>query len=234
MSKVHLWAGQLESGKLLDSYLDQRAYLKAWAKYDHHSPTGNPAEDAEPSPALRCQFCKDTGIDTYDEDQLVYKYYSRPADAEILARDIPGDIKEIKKLFKSKKLSACNAFIAYQDSNINANALPDSALLNYLGQINGNNADHDSGAGLRHYLWIGSNKLSKVQIVKATRLNDSEIKNIHFYYDKVPKRIDEIIILEVPDVELAEQMILKADASAASTETNAMLLLSLDKNKTSN
>ena len=108
MSKVHLWAGQLESGKLLDSYLDQRAYLKAWTKYDHDSPTGNPAEDAEPSPALRCQFCKDTGIDTYDEDHLVYKYYSHPANAEILARDIPGDIKEILLSSSVNFMLACS------------------------------------------------------------------------------------------------------------------------------
>lgn len=78
MNNKHLWTKQVTSNSLLETYLDQSIYLKAWAKYDHEPPTGNESEHAEPSPNLRCQFREDAGMDTYDEDMMVFRYYGHP------------------------------------------------------------------------------------------------------------------------------------------------------------
>jgi Immunity protein 22 len=77
MSKLHIWLGNFASDKDLERYLDQKKYLEAWAVYDNEPPTGNEEEDAEPSPELRCDFCKEVDLDTYDEDFMIMKYYKK-------------------------------------------------------------------------------------------------------------------------------------------------------------
>ena len=58
MKSKRLWDGHMASKALLEAYLDQSKYLKAWAKYDYEPQTGNLEEGAEPSPLSHaCRVC---------------------------------------------------------------------------------------------------------------------------------------------------------------------------------
>ncbi|WP_316846932.1 immunity 22 family protein [Pedobacter psychrodurus] len=227
MHITHLWAGKIESERLLETYLDQNIYLKAWAAYDHGPSIGGHDEDSEPSPTLRCQFCKETGLDTYDEDLMIFKYYDDLVDINTIARDSQVDTEQLRKLFKKNKMETCNAIIAYQDKSLNPKQFSYQGLLRYLGQLD--HPESNSKTNLKHYLWTGEVKVSPAQIIKSTGLQNSEIKNINFYYNKAKKRLDEIIIMEVQDLDLAERMILEVDDMYISPTSNAILVLTLNK-----
>ncbi len=228
MKSIHLWAGQVASKALLETYLNQSQYLKAWAKYDNEPPTGNPEEDAEPSPNLRCQFCKDAGIDIYDEDMMVLRYYAHQADIDTIAKDILADAAQLRKLFKKNKLENCNAIIAYDDENLKPKKALDATLLKYLGQLKDSETSTGSKTGMSHYLWTGDVQLLKAEIIKSTGLKSKEINNLKFFFSKEKKRIDETIILGLRDLDLAERLILKVDSMGISPATNAVLVLSID------
>ena len=44
----HIWLGTFGSEKEFEKYLDQKKHLKAWAVYDHESPTGKFASHLDP------------------------------------------------------------------------------------------------------------------------------------------------------------------------------------------
>jgi len=225
---MHLWAGQVASKASLEAYLDQSKYLKAWARYDHEPPTGNPEEDAEPSSNLRCQFCKDAGMDIYDEDMMVLRYYVGQADLDQMANDISADAVQLGKLLKKNKLENCNAVIAYDDNSLQPKKTSYPALLKYLGKLNGSETSKGLKTGMSHYLWIGDVQLSKAEIIKRTGLKSKEICDLKFFFSKEKKRIDETIILGLADLALAEQMILKLDSIGVPPTANAILVLSLN------
>ena len=81
---------------------------------------------------------------------------------------------------------------------------------------------------MSHYLWTGTAKLSKAEIIKSTGRKDKEIDSLTFHHAKEKKRIDEIIMLEVQDFDLAERMILQLDSMGIFPTANAILILSLD------
>jgi len=229
MKSIHLWAGYIASRALLETYLDQNIYLKAWAKYDHEPPTGNPEEDAEPSPNLRCQFCKDTGMDIYDEDMMICTYYDRQVDIDVIAKDILVDAAQLGKLLKKNKLENYNAVIAYDDNSLKPKKPSHPTLLKYLGKLDDSELPIGSNTGISHYLWTGDAQLSKAEIIKSTGLKSKEISDLKFFFSKEKKRIDETIILGLRDLDLAERMILKVDSMEISPMANAVLALSLNK-----
>lgn len=228
MKNIHLWAGHVASKEVLEAYVDQSQYLKAWAKYDNEPSTGNEDEDAEPSPNLRCQFCKDAGIDIYDEDRMILTFYDHQAEFNAIAKDILVDAAQLEKLFKKGKLENCNAIIAYEDNSLKLKKTSDPTLFKYLGQLNNPETSTGSKTGMSHYLWTGAVQLSKAEIIKSTGLKNKEISDLKFCYSKEKKRIDEMLILEIQDYDLAESMILKVDSLGISPTANAVLVLSLD------
>ncbi|EDM38512.1 hypothetical protein PBAL39_20605 [Pedobacter sp. BAL39] len=203
-------------------------YLKAWAKYDHELPTGNEEQDAEPSPNLRCQFCKDLDIDTYDEDMMIFKYYNHLVDADTIAKDLHVDSQQLSKLFEAYKIENCNAVIAYHEDNLKLKKTSQPTLLKHLGQLDNPEMPAGSKTIKSHYLWIGAVKLSKAEIIKSTGLKGKEIDSLNFHYSKEKKRIDETIMLEVQDFDLAERMVLNLDHMGISPTAHAVLLLSAD------
>ena len=62
MSKLMIWVGQFDSKADFEKYMDQSDYRKWWAEYD------------EVNKEMRCQFCKELGVMSYDEDFLIMKY----------------------------------------------------------------------------------------------------------------------------------------------------------------
>lgn len=49
-----IWVGQFDSKADFEKYMDQSDYRKWWAEYD------------EVNKEMRCQFCKELGVMSYD------------------------------------------------------------------------------------------------------------------------------------------------------------------------
>ena len=64
MSKIMIWVGQFDSEADFEKYMDQSAFRQWWKEYD------------EDNKELRCQFCKELGVMSYDEDFLIMKFTS--------------------------------------------------------------------------------------------------------------------------------------------------------------
>jgi hypothetical protein len=228
MSKIHIWAGNFSTKKLFDTYSDQKKYLKAWAKYDNEPPTGNEADDAEPDPSLRCAFCKEVNLDMYDEDLITLKYYTRPTDVNRMADDLLVDSTELEKLFRKHSVKQINSVIAYEDNDLSVKNASRSTSIQYLGQLKKITAAGSEDLDV-HHLWIGENKLTQKQITKEIGLNKDEVININFYHTAKEKKLDEMIIIQVEEYEVAEKMILKLDKMKISPVANAILDLKVAK-----
>ena len=220
MGTFHLWLGELPSANALDTYLDQRNYLNAWALYDH-GPAGGDA--GEPDAALRCGFCKEVGLDTYDEDRMVYRHYRRMPNIAILAKDLGVDAKALAALYKKQESPAFNAAILYEDKQLKAKGAAKASTLTYLGTL----PQDEAAKGPTHYLWVGSTKYSRTDITKTLGIAKDGIADITFHFTAKPTRLDEMLILQVKEMDVAERMILKVDAMKLST-ANAILDVSLN------
>lgn len=105
MKNLHIWVGGFKSVKEFEKFIDQKKYLEAWAVYDNEPPTGDEQQDAEPSAELRCNFCKEINIDTYDEDAIIAKYYKKSALINTIAKDLRVEKSEFETLLKKKQYS---------------------------------------------------------------------------------------------------------------------------------
>ncbi len=236
---MHIWAGNFKSKKSLEKYLDQAKYLKAWNIYDNEPPTGNAKEDAEPDPALRCEFCKEVGLDTYDEDFLIVKYYSKPVEVESIAGDILTDAGALKKLWKKHNLDNINTVIVYEDNQPGIKNASQSGSITYLGKAEKITTGSKGGGAGVHYLWVGEKETMSPEIVRMVADKEKikgfikkEIQadaSINFYYDNKKGKLDEIIIIQVEDFNIAENMILQVDKMKIPPAANAILDLVADK-----
>lgn len=222
--KVHLWVGNFKNRASFEKYLDQRKYLKAWAIYDHEKPTGKEDEDAEPDPSLRCGFCKETEQDTYDEDLMVAIYYDGSVNAGTLAEDTRTDPATLGKLLGKSTLPDINAVIVYDDNQLSAESAAKSSSTRYLGKVKVIGTDETDNAEV-HHLWVGEkeslntgvagmlndNKRLIKTIIAETGLNKNDVINISLYFNDKKEKLDEMLITQVEDYNVAEKMILKAD-----------------------
>ena len=81
MSKIMIWVGQFDSEADFEKYMDQSAFRQWWKDYD------------EDNKELRCQFCKELGVMSYDEDFLIMKFTSDGLAG--LLNLIPADTQKI-------------------------------------------------------------------------------------------------------------------------------------------
>lgn len=211
MSKLHIWLGNFGSEKEFEKYLDQKKYLEAWAVYDNEPPTGNEEEDAEPSPELRCDFCKELDLDTYDEDFMIMKYYKESVDIKTIAHDILVDEKEFAALCKKYKISDFNSVIAYEDNGLSEKSAFGSKTVKYVGKLLQASENISSGDSEVHHLWVGENKLDKKNILKQAEIDKNKVIKLNYYHTAKSGKLDEILILQVEDYIVAEKMILKVD-----------------------
>ena len=219
---MHIWLGTFESEEELEKYLDQKKYLEAWATYDHEPPTGKAAEDAEPSPELRCDFCKEVGLDTYDEDHMVIKYYPTAVDLKTAVHDLILDQKEVEALCEKHKFSGFNTLIAYENPDLKEKAALRSRILKYIGEIGMADDEALTESSSFHYLWVGDTKLDKKNILKQAGIDKAEVVKLNYYHADRSAKLDEILILQVEDYQIAEEMILKVEEMKLLT-TNSML-----------
>lgn len=222
---MHIWLGQLPSQKEFEKYLDQKKYLKAWAVYNHEPPTGNKVKDAEPSQELRCDFCKEVGLDTYDEDAMIMKYYRKPVDIREIARDILVDEKELESLRKKNKINDFNSVIAYEDNSLSKKAAAGSQTVNYIGQLMQASDENSSDSSAIHHLWVGENKLDKKNIIKQIGIDKDKLIKINYYHAGKSGKLDEILILQIEDFNVAEKMILKVDKMKIPTASSMLELI---------
>ncbi|MBE9601360.1 immunity 22 family protein [Pedobacter sp. MC2016-24] len=229
MNKIHIWTGKFASQQALNNYLDQQPYLKAWEKYDHEPPTGNQEQDAEPDPSLRCEFCKEISLDIYNEDTIIIKYYPENVAIGKIAKDILVSSSELKDSWSKTSNEEFNTVVAYQDKDLSPANATKTRLLQYLGQLNQTTVKTKKRKAKIHHLWIGEKNLNTKAILKTTGLTPDQMININFYYSKVAGKLDEIIILQVEDFEIAESMILAAAEMAIPDTVHAMLELILSE-----
>ena len=90
MSKIIIWVGQFNSEADFEKYMDQSAFHRWWKEYD------------EDNKELRCQFCKELGVMSYDEDFLIMKFASDGL-AELLNL-IPANTQKIRQSIADKIL----------------------------------------------------------------------------------------------------------------------------------
>lgn len=227
---MHIWLGNFRSEKEFKEYLNQKKYQEAWAVYDHEPPTGKAEEDTEPSPELRCDFCKELGLDTYDEDFIVMRYYRKPVDIKAISRDILVGQTELEPLLKKSKTSIFNSVIAYQDKGLTEKAASGSRTVKYIGNLaegTGNLAD----AAAVHHLWIGENKLDKKNIIKQAGIDKDKLIKLNYYHTAKGGKVDELLILQVEEYNVAEKMILKADEMQLLTASSILELVVQSKVK---
>lgn len=203
---LHIWLGNFKSKKELEVYLDQQKYLKAWAAYDHEPPAGNAEDDAEPDPELRCMFCKETGLDTYDEDALIIKYYSKTVEIATVANDVLVPVEALEKLYNKTQLTAFNAVVAYADSDLTKAAASKTVAVTYLGGVRANSASAEV-----HYLWVGDARPDKKTILKQVGIDKDALIKLNYHSESKSSKLDEMLVMQVEDFGVAEKMILSVD-----------------------
>ncbi|MBC9911780.1 immunity 22 family protein [Chitinophaga varians] len=229
MGKMHIWTGNFESEAALEKYLDQKEYLAAWAVYDNGLPAKEDVDASMPDPALRCAFCEEIGIDFYDEDAIIVRYYDHFVEVTTVAHDTLTDKAALEKLWKKQLPNNVNVVIAYEDKNLNAKNATKTSLVDYLGKVGSVTAN----SAEVHHLWVGERETLSEQVVdfmgdakaiiKATGINKEEVIKVNLYYNDRKEKLDEMIITQVEDFSIAEDMILKVDKMDISATANALL-----------
>ncbi|MCS3868603.1 hypothetical protein J3D55_001519 [Chryseobacterium ginsenosidimutans] len=176
----------------------------------------------KPSPELRCDFCKEVDLDTYDEDFMIMKYYKKSVDIKTVAHDILVDEKELEALCKKHKISDFNSAIAYEDNNLSEKKASGSTTVKYIGQLQQASDENLSDDSTVHHLWVGENKLDKKNILKQAGIDKDKVMKLNYYHTAKSGKLDEILILQVEDYNVAEKMILKVDTMKITT-ANSML-----------
>jgi len=158
MSKNHIWIGNFSTEKEFEKYIDQSVYFQAWNKYNNE-----PLQDSEedkPSNELRCLFCKEIGMDWYDEDFLQIHFEPSGNFNALLSR-IPANLKNVLSVCREKNIANGNAFICYSAKEVSKNEYPENSRgIVYLGAFPEATPiplveDEDSRLGLTDCVWIG-------------------------------------------------------------------------------
>ena len=162
MAKIHVWIGSFKSEKDFNHYVDQSAYLKAWQMYSYGD--ADYEGDDEPNENLRCQFCKEINLDTFDDDFIVLQFNKKTEDIKQLISIIPANVDKLLKACKQKELENSNALIYYTDDDLTKSDASKCKTMTYLGIFEETNATVVGGEGLQglnNHLWAGTTKKTK-------------------------------------------------------------------------
>ena len=234
--KEHVWLGSFYSEEAFNRYLDQTEYLKAWAKYNFEEAKEGEI-DEEPSLTLRCQFCKEIGQDTYDDDFIVIQYNKNSNDIKQLISIIPADAQKLLDTCTKKGLVEANSLIYYEDDELSTEDALKTTSITYLGYFEEETSTVIGGEGLHgltNHLWVGITKKNKeefmkyfnqaeylsalekdskpsidlrCQFCKDVGINYYNPDFLHVFYSQEERSIEEIIKKYTPDPNLHNPMI---------------------------
>lgn len=156
MSKILVWIGNFESESDFNKYMDQSAFYKWWKEYD------------EDNKELRCQFCKELNIMSYDEDFLIMKY--SPNGIKELLNVVPVDTDKIRKALKDQNITEANAAIMYNSrEGISSQKATNATSVSFLGTFTFDlnpTGTLASTAGLKYITWIGHTDKSESEFIE--------------------------------------------------------------------
>ncbi|RHC69296.1 hypothetical protein DW831_21340 [Bacteroides uniformis] len=156
MSKILVWIGNFESESDFNKYMDQSAFYKWWKEYD------------EDNKELRCQFCKELNIMSYDEDFLIMKY--SPNGIKELLNVVPVDTDKIRKALKDQNITEANAAIMYNSrEGISSQKATNATSVSFLGTFTFDlnpTGTLASTAGLKYITWIGHTDKSESEFME--------------------------------------------------------------------
>lgn len=170
MSKMSIWIGHFQSEEDFKKYMDQSSFRQWWAKHD------------EDNKGLRCQFCKELGVMSYDEDFIITKY--TPNGLCELLNLIPADTDKIKQAISEKHIEAANVAIIYNcGGGISSKRAENAKSVSYLGsfpfELNPEGLK-TSTAGLRYMIWVGITNKSKEEFLEYFN-QDEYLKEMRDY-----------------------------------------------------
>jgi hypothetical protein len=228
MSKNHIWIGTFQSEKEFAAYIDQAAYHQAWYKYNHE-PLQYGEEDVEPSAELRCTFCKEIGMETYDEDFL-HIHFEPSGNFEALLSRLPANLKKTLAACKEKNITDGNAFICYSANEMTSEEHPEKSIgMVYLGAFveatpKPLGIDENTRLGLEDNVWAGLISETKETFMKYFHQEEkkkpftcafcSDInipcylpENIQIFYADKPDRAKTIIEKAISNQKLATTVV---------------------------
>ncbi|MBS6470363.1 immunity 22 family protein [Bacteroides sp. ET336] len=177
---ILIWIGQFDSEVNFAQYLDQSEFQQWWKKYD------------EDNLELSCQFCKELGISSYDEDFLIIKYC--PHGFDELLKLIPASTEDLEKKCKAKKINQANSVICYNaGEDISFQQADNAKSMYFLGtfqfEISEVNSKY-SFAGLQHMTWAGITNKSKEEFMQYFN-QDKYLEELNLFNEgKITKRPD--------------------------------------------
>jgi hypothetical protein len=159
---------------------------------------------------------------------IVSKFYKENASTSLISKDLLVNLIEFEALLKKGKVKDFNAVIVYSDKGLSAKEAVKSSTVQYIGNLKQGNCKSEPPS-LVHYLWIGDTKSDKKSILKQASIEKNNIIKLKYYHTSKKQKVDEILVLQIEDYNVAEKMILKADELKFTT-INSMLDLSVDSN----
>ena len=156
MAKTMIWVGYFGTEEEFEKYMNQDAFYNWWKEYD------------EDNKELSCQFCKELGIMSYDEDFLIMKYAQEGMNE--LLNLIPADTEKIKEAMEVEGVKYCNAFVSYECcSGISPKKALNTTSMKYLGSFKFEldpSGTVGSLAGLRYLIWLGTTDKSREEFME--------------------------------------------------------------------
>lgn len=151
MSKIYIWVGNFQSETEFEKYMDQSAFRKWWAEND------------ENNLELSCQFCKELGIDCYDEDFLIMNFCSEGVNG--LLNLIPANTDKLISVMNEKGIIDANAVICYNCSEeISPQKAKKAMGVTLLGSFKFDQnfiGTQATKVGLKYMTWLGTTEKSQ-------------------------------------------------------------------------
>lgn len=158
MAKMMFWVGYFPTEEDFERYMDQTEFYKWWSEHD------------EDNLELRCQFCKELGISSYDEDFLIMKYLKESDNIQDCIDFIPANNELLRPEFERLSLAKANAVICYTKGHeIKDDVVDKPTSVSYLGVFNYSTKEimsRFSTSGMRFSTFLGTTDKSEAEFME--------------------------------------------------------------------
>lgn len=172
MEEMMFWVGYFPTKNDFEKFMDQTNYLKWWSKdYEHNEICNNKS-----SLELRCQFCKELGINSYDSDFLIMKYLTESSDIQDFIDFIPTKNEFVLSEFERIGLKKANSLICYKkNKEISIEIANKTSSVFYLGIFPYQAQEivsRFSTSGMKFSTFVGITNKSKEEFMKYFNQED--------------------------------------------------------------